>query len=140
MVQPVPNERPILRLFRFWGTVKSTNWNGQGVGDRHADRTGPSLSAHRFPSEVISYAVWLYFRLSLSFRMVDETLAARGIGVTYETGRQWGRKLGRRSPIGIARRTPTRGDMASGRIRYLDHANNIGSGSLSTRMASFSTS
>jgi putative transposase len=27
--------------------------------------------------------------------MVEETLAARGIGVTYETVRQWGRKSGK---------------------------------------------
>jgi putative transposase len=39
---------------------------------------------HRFPPEVISYAVWLYFRLPLSLRMVEEMLAARGACVTYE--------------------------------------------------------
>ena len=39
---------------------------------------------HRFPPEVISYAVWLYFRFPLSLRMVEEMLAARGICVTYE--------------------------------------------------------
>ncbi|MEY9606999.1 transposase-like protein [Bradyrhizobium japonicum] len=27
--------------------------------------------------------------------MVEEMLAARGIGVTYETVRQWGRKFGK---------------------------------------------
>ena len=27
---------------------------------------------HRFPDEVISYAVWLYFRFPLSLRMVEE--------------------------------------------------------------------
>ena len=36
---------------------------------------------HRFPPEVISYAVWLYFRFPLSLRMVEEMLAARGICV-----------------------------------------------------------
>lgn len=43
---------------------------------------------HRFPAEVISHAVWLYFRFSLSLRTVDELLAARGISVSYETVRQ----------------------------------------------------
>ena len=39
-----------------------------------------SLSARRrFPAEVISLAVWLYFRFPLSLRMVEEMLAARGI-------------------------------------------------------------
>jgi ABC-type transport system substrate-binding protein len=42
---------------------------------------------HRFPPEVIGYAVWLYFRFALSLRMVEEMLAARGIRVTYETVR-----------------------------------------------------
>jgi hypothetical protein len=31
---------------------------------------------HRFPAELISYAVWLYFRFPLSLRMVEEMLAA----------------------------------------------------------------
>ena len=34
---------------------------------------------HRFPPEIISYSVWLYFRFPLSLRMVEEMLAARGI-------------------------------------------------------------
>jgi putative transposase len=48
----------------------------------------PRYRRHRFPPEVISYAVWLYFRFPLSLRMVEEMLAARGICVTYETVRQ----------------------------------------------------
>jgi len=42
--------------------------------------------------EVISYAVWLYFRLPLSLRMVEEMLAARGVLVSHETVRQWALK------------------------------------------------
>jgi hypothetical protein len=37
-------------------------------------------AGHRYPAEIISYAVWLYFRFPLSLRMVEEMLAARGIG------------------------------------------------------------
>jgi putative transposase len=59
----------------------------------------PLYRRHRFPPEVISYAVWLYFRFPLSLCMVEEMLAARGICVTYETVRQWGRRSARRSPI-----------------------------------------
>ena len=44
----------------------------------------PLYRRHRFPPEVISYAVWLYFRFPLSLRMVEEMLAERGICVTYE--------------------------------------------------------
>jgi putative transposase len=45
----------------------------------------PDYKGYRFPSEIISHAVWLYFRFSLSFRDVEELLAQRGIVVTYET-------------------------------------------------------
>ncbi len=54
----------------------------------------PSYVGHRFPAEVISHAVWLYFRFPLSLRMVDELLAARGIIVRHETVRQWALKFG----------------------------------------------
>ena len=49
----------------------------------------PSYRGYRFPSEVISHAMWLYHRFSLSFRDVEDLLAERGINVTYETIRQW---------------------------------------------------
>src|SRR3954470_16157835 len=51
-------------------------------------------AGYRFPGEVISHAVWLYFRFPLSLRMVEEMLAARGIDVSHETVRQWARKFG----------------------------------------------
>ncbi len=37
----------------------------------------PSYAGYRFPAEIISHAVWFYFRFPLSLRMVDELLAAR---------------------------------------------------------------
>ena len=43
----------------------------------------------RHPGEIISHAVWLYFRFTLSFRDVEEILASRGIEVSYESIRQW---------------------------------------------------
>ena len=49
---------------------------------------------HRFPREIISHAVWLYHRFSLSFRDVEELLAERGVEVSYESIRQWCRKFG----------------------------------------------
>ena len=48
---------------------------------------------YRFPPEIISYAVWLYLRFSLSLRDVEELLAERGVTVTYETIGQWVRKF-----------------------------------------------
>lgn len=65
---------------------------------------------HRFPREVISQAVWLYYRFPLSLRMVEEMLASRGIEVTYETIRRWADKFGRDFAGAIRRRAPQRGD------------------------------
>ncbi|MBM6582777.1 IS6 family transposase [Microvirga sp. BT689] len=71
----------------------------------------PSLYArHRFPAEVISLTVWLYFRFPLSLRMVEEMLAARGILVSHETVRRWAEKFGREFANRIRRRTPRPGD------------------------------
>jgi putative transposase len=65
---------------------------------------------HRFPAEVISHAVWLYFRFPLSLRMVEEMLAARGIEVSHETVRQWALKFGQSFANQIRRRLPAPGD------------------------------
>ncbi len=70
----------------------------------------PSYAGYRFPAEVISHAVWLYFRFPLSLRMVDELLAARGITVSYETVRQWALKFGQSFANQIRRRLPAAGD------------------------------
>jgi putative transposase len=70
----------------------------------------PRYARHRFPGEVISYAVWLYFRFPLSLRMVEEMLAARGIEVSYETVRQWALKFGQGFANQIRRRLPATGD------------------------------
>src|SRR5580692_99469 len=67
-------------------------------------------AGHRYPAEIISYSVWLYFRFPLSLRMVEEMLAARGISVTHETIRQWGLKFGREFANRIRGRAPRRGD------------------------------
>jgi putative transposase len=50
-----------------------------------------SYKRHRFPSQIIAHAVWLYFRFPLSLRLVEEMLLERGIVVSYETIRRWGR-------------------------------------------------
>ncbi|MEE1876849.1 IS6 family transposase [Altererythrobacter litoralis] len=53
-----------------------------------------SFKRHRFPPDVIRYAVWLYFRFTLSLRDVEDLLAQRGIDVSYETVRCWADKFG----------------------------------------------
>jgi putative transposase len=76
----------------------------------------PLHAGSRYSAELISCAVWLYFRFPLSLRMVEEMLAARGISVTYGwaakqvNSRQWGLKFGREFANRIRRRAPCRGD------------------------------
>src|SRR5262249_37389091 len=65
---------------------------------------------HRFPVEIISHAVWLYFRFCLSFRDVEEILLERGIVVTYEAIRKWYRKFGQEYANQPPRRRPRPGD------------------------------
>jgi transposase-like protein len=64
----------------------------------------PRYARHRFPAEVISHAVWLYFRFPLSLRMVEEMLADRGILVSHETIRRLALKLGQSFANKIRRR------------------------------------
>jgi putative transposase len=42
---------------------------------------------HRFPAEIISHCVWLYFRFCLSYRDVVELMAACGVILSYEAVR-----------------------------------------------------
>ncbi len=54
----------------------------------------PSYHGYRFPPEIISHAVWLYYRFCLSFRDAEDLLAQRGITVSYEAIRQWCQTFG----------------------------------------------
>ena len=65
---------------------------------------------HRFPGEIISHGVWLYYRFSLSYRDVEEMLLARGIDVTHEAIRQWCLKFGQDYANQLKHRRPRLGD------------------------------
>jgi putative transposase len=65
---------------------------------------------HRFPAEIISHGVWLYFRFCLSYRDVEELLFARGIIVTYEAIRKWCLKFGQPYANLLRHRHPRPGD------------------------------
>jgi putative transposase len=65
---------------------------------------------HRFPSEIINHAVWLYFRFPLSHRDVEELLFVRGVIVSYEAIRKWCRKFGQQYANQLRRRRPRPGD------------------------------
>ncbi len=81
---------------------------------------------HRFPPEIIAHAVWLYHRFSLSFREVEELLAARGVIVSYEAVRQWCLKFGQTFAKKLRHRRGQQGDtwyldemfITIGRARY----------------------
>jgi putative transposase len=70
-------------------------------------------AAHRYPAEIISHAVWLYFRFALSFRDIEELLAARGVVAAYETVRQGCRKFAQKFAREIRHRQPRPGDTFS---------------------------
>jgi putative transposase len=83
---------------------------------------------HRFPAEIISHCVWLYFRFSLSLRDVEEMLAMRGVALSYETVREWCLKFGQTYANNLRRRQPRAGDRwhldevflkINGRVQYL---------------------
>jgi putative transposase len=65
---------------------------------------------YRFPVEIISHGVWLYYRFCLSYRDVEELLFARGVLVSYEAIRQWWRKFGQAYANQLRRRRPKPGD------------------------------
>ena len=65
---------------------------------------------HRFPSEVIQYAVWLYHRFNMSHRDIEDLLAERGIEVSYESIRWWCNKFGPHYAQRLKRRHQGYGD------------------------------
>ncbi|MCX4461047.1 IS6 family transposase (plasmid) [Streptomyces sp. NBC_01340] len=88
----------------------------------------PSYRGHRYPVEVISHCVWLYFRFPLSFREVEELLLQRGVIVSYETVRRWCATFGQAYANGLRRRRPRPGDKwhldevfikVNGELKYL---------------------
>ena len=70
----------------------------------------PSYRRHRFPGEIISHCVWLYFRFSLSFRDIEEMMAKRGITVSYEAVRKWCLRFGGAYAKRMRSRSPRPGD------------------------------
>jgi len=49
---------------------------------------------YRFPPEIISRSVWLYYRFGVSLRDVSELMLARGIEVSHEAIRLWTLRFG----------------------------------------------
>ena len=83
---------------------------------------------HRFPPEIIQYAVWLHYRFNLSHRDIEDLLARRGVLVTHESIRLWCNKFGPQYASRLRRRHRAYGDTLfidevfvriQGRQRYL---------------------
>jgi putative transposase len=53
-------------------------------------------AGYRYPSQIISHAVWLYHRFTFSFRDIEELLAAKGIAVSVKTVKNWCDNFGQR--------------------------------------------
>jgi putative transposase len=70
----------------------------------------PLYYGYRFHQEIISHAVWLYHRFSLSLRDVEELLAKRGFIVTYESIRQWCNHFGPEYARALKKRNDHLGD------------------------------
>src|SRR6516165_3989277 len=68
------------------------------------------VQGSRYPVDVISHCVWLYFRFPLSFREVEEPMLRRGVIVSHETVRRWCAKFGQAYADGLRRRRPRPGD------------------------------
>jgi len=65
---------------------------------------------YRFPSEIIQYAVWLYYRFNLSHRDIEDLLVERGINVTYEAIRLWCNRFGPKYATRLKRKHQGYGD------------------------------
>lgn len=63
-------------------------------------------SRHRFPAEIISYCVWLYYTFPLSYRDIEKMMLYRGIEVTYESIREWCEKFGQQYANQLRRKRP----------------------------------
>ncbi len=51
---------------------------------------------YRFAGTIISHCVWLFYRVNLSLRAVQEIRAKDGVTVSHETLRQWCQTFGQR--------------------------------------------
>ena len=65
---------------------------------------------HRFPPDIISHTVWLYYRFNLSHRDIEDLLAERGIIVSHEAIRLWCNKFGQKYARRLKRRHRGYGD------------------------------
>ena len=88
-----PSIQPLLPVDTRRCNTTTTDEPGQGqtTGMTPPAPTTQLYKRHRFPAEIISHCVWLYFRFSLSYRDVEEMMLERGVLVSHEAVRYWWR-------------------------------------------------
>src|SRR6202047_1208551 len=69
-----------------------------------------SYRRHRFPLPIIQHAIWLYLRITLRYRDVQELLAERGRNVSYEPVRRCVLKFGPMIARNLRQRRPRPSD------------------------------
>ena len=82
------------------------------------NQTNSAYHRDRFPTEIISHAVWPYHRFCLSFRDVEDLLTERGIVISYESIRSWCNQFRPAHARAIKKRRSSLGD-----TWYMDEVN-----------------
>jgi transposase-like protein len=76
--------RPFTRCMRRSHELRRGHCHSEQGGDPDEVPRG-----YRFPEEIISQCVWLYFNFAVSLREVELMMAHRGVDLRYETIRRW---------------------------------------------------
>ncbi len=79
-------------------------------GNSWISRSRMPYKRHRFPTEIIQYAVWLNHRFNLSHRDIEDLLAERSIDVSYQSIRLWCNEFGPQYARRLKRRHQGFGD------------------------------
>src|SRR6476660_3462927 len=103
MVAPSPAECMALGAAR---QAPSTWLAARTLGGSLVVATAVSYKGHRYPVEIISHCVWLYYRFALSLRDISEMMLERGVVVSHETVRHWCAKFGQDYANQLRRRRP----------------------------------
>ena len=88
---------PVLRLYghvTFLLTSRALSTSAAPCQNKWMKSHRSLYYGHRYPREIISHAVWVYYRFGLNLRDVEDLLAKRGVAVSYETIRRWCKKFG----------------------------------------------
>ncbi len=102
------------------------------------DRTAPTYKNHRYTIEIVSRAVWLYIRFSLSLRDVVEMLLERGVVIFYQTTVNGATSNVPSMCVCAAKHREKQISGSSTKSRYAFMAGNAGCGGRLTRTVRFS--